>query len=178
MYFYVLHNMPGGFSLKLSFVISFIQVSIVLLQKEKKAPSPSQTDGSVVFDGLSNYFIVTSQNLFFTFWNKKAKVTTKLILYSQLILLPRSGILPIIGLPFGLRALPSLALGCFSAKPFPYVCWTICNFNATFLAVNQKSQRLPINELDLFQIENHIFLFFGCQKSSQLGQLFCVDLTT
>ena len=60
MYFYVLHHMPGGFSLKLSFVISFIQVSIVLLQKEKKAPSLAKQMGLWYFYKLSNYFIVTS----------------------------------------------------------------------------------------------------------------------
>jgi hypothetical protein len=65
----------------------------------------------------------------------------------------------------------------FSQKPFPYVCRTILNPDAILFAMGQKSQRLPINELDLFQIENHISLFFGCQKSSQLRQLFGVDLT-
>jgi hypothetical protein len=45
MYFYVLHHLPEGFSLKLSFDISFIQVSIVLLQKEKKLLSLAKQMG-------------------------------------------------------------------------------------------------------------------------------------
>jgi hypothetical protein len=105
---------------------------------------------------LAHLTLDCSHMIFFDFFRLKNKLPVKHSLFTS-------------GQPLG--------LGSFSHNPFPDVCRAILNIDAVFFATSQKFQRLPINELDIFQIENHIFLFFGCQKSLQLRELFGVDLT-